>query len=89
MFNYKKLEVEFFRAKSTGEASIMEEIKKRVQRDLKALDVRCDFYNEEYGDRLDVWDQEQPKTPLQNKYESLLLEYNEVNRLSRVIAAYV
>lgn len=89
MRNYKQMEVDFFRARATFDFATMQSIADRARAIIHMLDVRCQFYCDQYGARLDIHDHALPRTPLQDKYERLLLEYNEANRLGKVVAAYV
>jgi hypothetical protein len=86
--NYRELEVEFFQARSLKNTERQVEISRQVSRAMHELDVRCAFYLDTYGAQLDVVDRSLPRTPVQDKYERLSLEYGEVNRLRKVIDAY-
>lgn len=88
MINYKQLEVEFFRAKSLGDNDTKSRIAGKVLREIHNLDVRCQFYGDEYGSKLDIHDRRDSQTPVQAKYEKMLLEYSEANRLGKIVSAY-
>ena len=85
---YKTLETEFFRAKSLGDRETMESIVYATSTAISNLSIRCDLYEDWYGEALHPEDGI-PKTPLEKRFEKLRQEYYTASRLLNVCNAYV